>query len=66
MKVTILVEQSASEDGIDRQINICRDDIGYMEDMLNLFSSVLRSSGFTYHNNLVAYSTDGKHLSENW
>jgi hypothetical protein len=37
-----------------------------MEDMLNLFSSVLRASGFTYHRNLVSHSTNGKEFREDW
>jgi len=57
MRVTIMFETDTEEDGYDQTVMLSRDNVNFIQDLLDFYADASRSAGFTYVHR-VGYATE--------
>lgn len=57
MRVTIMFETDVEEDGLDQTVMLSRDNVEFIQDLLDFYADASRSAGYTYVHR-VGYATE--------
>lgn len=57
MKVTVIFQSDAEEDGISDTVMYTRDDVEFIQDLLDVYAVAARAASFTYVDR-IGYATE--------